>query len=51
LTLPIGMTMEQAQKFLILKSLEFTGQNKTRAAKILGINLKTLYNKLNRHWT
>jgi DNA-binding NtrC family response regulator len=51
LTLPIGTTAEQAEKALILKSLEFTGQNKTRAAKILGINLKTLYNKLNRHWT
>ena len=31
---------------LILKTLEATNNNKTRAAEILGISLKTLHNKL-----
>jgi DNA-binding NtrC family response regulator len=31
---------------LILKTLEATSNNKTRAAEILGISLKTLHNKL-----
>jgi len=33
---------------LIQMTLEHTGDNKTRAAEILGISLKTLHNKLNR---
>jgi DNA-binding NtrC family response regulator len=44
--LPIGTTVEQAEKGLILRTLEFTKNNKTRAAEILGISLKTLHNKL-----
>ena len=31
---------------LIMRTLEATGQNKTRAAEILGVSLKTLHNKL-----
>ena len=31
---------------MILKTLEATSNNKTRAAEILGISLKTLHNKL-----
>jgi len=45
-TVPIGTTVEEAEKQLILGTLEFTGQNKTRAAEILGISLKTHHNKL-----
>lgn len=47
--LPVGTTVEQAEKNLILKTLEATGQNKTRAAEILGISLKTLHNKLKKY--
>jgi transcriptional regulator with PAS, ATPase and Fis domain len=43
-----GMTVEEAEERLILLTLEHTGDNKTRAAEILGISLKTLHNKLNR---
>ncbi len=42
----IGTTVEEAEKALILRTLEHTGNNKTRAAGILGISLKTLHNKL-----
>ena len=42
----MGTTVEEAEKMLILKTLEATSNNKTRAAEILGISLKTLHNKL-----
>ncbi|HWD99418.1 MAG TPA: sigma-54 dependent transcriptional regulator [Bryobacteraceae bacterium] len=42
----IGTTVEEAEKNLILRTLEHTRNNKTRAAEILGISLKTLHNKL-----
>uniref|UniRef100_Q027R3 Two component, sigma54 specific, transcriptional regulator, Fis family n=1 Tax=Solibacter usitatus (strain Ellin6076) TaxID=234267 RepID=Q027R3_SOLUE len=42
----IGTTVEEAEKGLILRTLEHTNNNKTRAADILGISLKTLHNKL-----
>jgi DNA-binding NtrC family response regulator len=42
----IGTTVEEAEKGLILRTLEHTRNNKTRAADILGISLKTLHNKL-----
>ena len=44
--LEVGTTVEQAEKMLILKTLAATNNNKTKAAEILGISLKTLHNKL-----
>jgi transcriptional regulator with PAS, ATPase and Fis domain len=44
--LGVGTTVEEAERLLILKTLEATSNNKTRAAEILGISLKTLHNKL-----
>jgi DNA-binding NtrC family response regulator len=38
--------VEEAEKRLILRTLEHTRNNKTLAAEILGVNLKTLHNKL-----
>jgi DNA-binding NtrC family response regulator len=43
-----GTTVEEAERRLILMTLEHTRDNKTRAAQILGISLKTLHNKLNK---
>ena len=43
-----GTTVEEAERRLIMMTLEHTRDNKTRAAQILGISLKTLHNKLNR---
>jgi DNA-binding NtrC family response regulator len=43
-----GTTVEEAERRLILMTLQHTRDNKTRAAEILGISLKTLHNKLNR---
>jgi len=48
LALSAGTTVEEAENQLILLTLEHTRDNKTRAAEILGISLKTLHNKLNK---
>ncbi len=42
----IGTTIGEAEKVLIQRTLVHTRNNKTRAAEILGISLKTLHNKL-----
>ena len=41
-----GMTVSQMEKELILKTLDLCQQNRTRAAKTLGISVRTLRNKL-----
>ena len=38
--------IREMERDLILRALEETGQDKRRAAQLLGISLKTLYNKL-----
>jgi DNA-binding NtrC family response regulator len=44
--LSVGTTVSDAEKALIQLTLQHTKNNKTRAAEILGISLKTLFNKL-----
>jgi len=44
--LKVGTTVEEAEKALILQTLAYTRNNKTRAAEILGLSVKTLFNKL-----
>jgi transcriptional regulator with PAS, ATPase and Fis domain len=44
--LEVGTTVGEAEKLLILKTLAANNNNKTRAAEVLGISLKTLHNKL-----
>jgi DNA-binding NtrC family response regulator len=44
--IPVGTTVDEAERLLILRTLDATGQNKTRAAEILGVSLKTMHNKL-----
>jgi DNA-binding NtrC family response regulator len=45
-TVSPGMDLKQAERLLIEATLEHTGDNKTRTAKMLGMSVKTLYNKL-----
>ena len=45
-TIPFGTSLASADRQLILATLEQCGGVKTRAAEILGISLKTLYNRL-----
>ena len=49
LTLPLGTTVEEAERLLVLRTLEAHNNNKTRAAETLGVSLKTLHNKLDRY--
>jgi DNA-binding NtrC family response regulator len=42
-----GVTMREMERQLICRTLEDTNGNRTRAAKCLGISLRTLRNKLN----
>ena len=46
LRIPVGSTLAQTEKELILETLRKTGGNKTQAAKLLGIGVRTLYRKL-----
>ena len=46
LRFPVGTTVDEAERELIVQTLAATSQNKTRAAELLGISLKTLHNKL-----
>jgi DNA-binding NtrC family response regulator len=48
MTLTPGTTVDEAERRLILLTLDHMHNNKTRAAEVLGISLKTLHNKLNR---
>ncbi len=43
---PSGISLQEMEKALILKTLEDTGGNRSRAAEILGINRRTLQIKL-----
>jgi DNA-binding NtrC family response regulator len=43
---PVGTTVDAMERELILQTLSATGNNKTRAAELLAISLKTLHNKL-----
>jgi DNA-binding NtrC family response regulator len=44
--LSVGMTVADAEKTLIMKTLTHTRQNRTQAARLLGISIRTLRNKL-----
>ncbi|MDH3744423.1 MAG: sigma 54-interacting transcriptional regulator, partial [Acidobacteriota bacterium] len=49
IVLPAGSTAAEAEKILILETLKKTGDNKTRAAKLLGLDVRTIRYKL-RAW-
>jgi len=44
--LPVGTSLAESERFLIRATLARCGGNKTRAAELLGVSLKTLYNRL-----
>jgi DNA-binding NtrC family response regulator len=47
--LKIPMSLEEGNKFLILKTLEKFNGNKTRAAEALGVSARTIRNKLSEY--
>jgi DNA-binding NtrC family response regulator len=46
LDIHVGMSIEEVERRLIGATLEQVGGNKRRAAEVLGVSLKTLYNRL-----
>ena len=48
-TLPVGTTVHDAERALIELTLQQTKNNKTQAAKLLGISLKTLFCKIKQY--
>jgi DNA-binding NtrC family response regulator len=49
LGIEVGMSMKEAEKRFIFKTLHETKGNRTHAAKTLGISIRTLRNKLNEY--
>jgi DNA-binding NtrC family response regulator len=47
LRIPVGTNLADAERWMIFATLQKCGGNKTRAAALLGVSLKTLYNRLN----
>jgi len=47
--LTIGCTLKEAERTIILRTLNWTQNNRQRTASILGISRRTLYNKLERY--
>jgi two-component system, NtrC family, response regulator AtoC len=46
ITVPVGASIAQAERQLILATFARYGRNKERTAAVLGVSLKTLYNRL-----
>ena len=44
-----GLTVQEMEKSLILETLKSTSDNRTQAAKLLGISIRTLRNKLHEY--
>jgi len=49
ITFPLGRKLAEAEQRLIYATLGYCGGNKTLTAEVLGISLKTLYNRLNEY--
>lgn len=47
LHIPVGTNLADVERWMIFATLQKCGGNKTRAAALLGVSLKTLYNRLN----
>ena len=45
-SIPVGITLAEMEKRLILETLSREKNNRTKAAKVLGISIRTLRNKL-----
>ena len=45
-SIPVGVTLDEGEKRLIVSTLDYCKGNKTKAAEVLGIGRKTLHRKL-----
>jgi two-component system, NtrC family, response regulator HydG len=44
-----GMSLAEVERIVIMETLKRCANNKTKTAAVLGISLKTLYNRLNEY--
>jgi transcriptional regulator with PAS, ATPase and Fis domain len=51
LDIHVGMSLDAAKRQLILQTLKATGGNRIKAAEILGVTIKTIYNQLKSYET
>ena len=49
LAIPVGTRFEDAERRILLETLKMVDNNKTKAAQILGISLKTIHNKIGKY--
>jgi len=49
MTIRVGMTLEEMEKELISRTLEYSAYNRTRTSEILNISRRSLYNKIQRY--
>lgn len=47
--LPVGISLEEAERELLKKTLQAVGNNRRHAAAILGVSRSTLYNKMKKY--
>lgn len=48
ISIPLGISLEKVEEYVVKKTLEITGNNKSEAARLLHVDKKTIYNMLNR---
>ncbi len=49
LTIRVGMTLNEVEKELIIRTLDHTGGNRSRTSEMLGISRRSLYNKIEQY--
>ncbi len=49
ITFGIGTTLDEVERRMMLKTLAYYDNNKLKAAEVLGISAKTIYNRLSRY--
>lgn len=49
LNIHVGMTLEEVERRMLMSTLAHYGYDKAHTAKVLGISIKTIYNKLARY--
>jgi DNA-binding NtrC family response regulator len=49
LTVGVGMSLEEIERRMLYKTLEFYNDDKSKAARALGVSVKTIYNRLARY--
>lgn len=48
-TFEVGTSLDEVEREMIVRALDETGNNRKRAAQLLGISRRALYNKLHKH--